>query len=74
MTTEGMVSEMCEYADGIANPMISDRIKEYGDLILAAVEAERKEWQKERLTWERRVKMAASVAKAKGGKVVEAGK
>lgn len=64
---ENEIENLRRFGESVCSGAVGSAIGDYCAAILAAVEAERRGWQKERLAWERRVKMAASMAKAKGG-------
>ena len=64
-TVENEIENLRRFGESVCSDAVGSAISDYCAAILAAVEAERREWRKEQLTWERRVKMAADMAKAK---------
>ncbi len=67
MSVESEVSDLTTFAQSIASFEIRVSIEAFGQRILDALEAERKKWRKKEVELERRIKLAASMARAKGG-------
>ena len=65
MSVESEVSDMTAFAQSVPSFVIGESIEAFGQRILAALYAERKEFRRKEVELERRIKLAGSMAKAK---------